>query len=155
MFNKIAARFEVFKFFTNIILTKKNISTSEKNNILDYLLSWIDLHISIYITDRMLLVHIISIKNYSCKHMDLIKYGISIDLLNKMKDQYNMDNTFSSQQHLDFCNLRYPKTWWSNNSCWIHTLRFYCISNWLHIVWTKIHILSFKNQISRSCKINQ
>ena len=34
--------------------------------------------------------------------MDLIKYGISIDLLNKMKDQYNMDNTFSSKQHLDF-----------------------------------------------------
>ena len=62
----------------------------------------------IYLTDRMLLV--ISIKNYTCKHMDLIKYGISIDLLDKMKDQYNMDNTFSSKQHLDFCNLRYPKT---------------------------------------------
>ena len=109
----------------------------------------------IYLTDRMLLVHIISIKNCTCKHMDLIKYGISIDLLNKMKDQYNMDNTFSSKQHLDFCNLRYPKTWLSNNSCWIQTLSFYCISNWLHIVWTKMHILSFKNQISRSCKINQ
>ena len=152
MFNKIAARFEEIKFFTNIILTKQNISTSEKNNILDYLLSWIALAY-IYLTECCW--HIISMKNYTCKHMDLIKYGISIDLLNKMKDQYNMDNTFSSKQHLDFCNLRYPKTWLSNNSCWIHTLCFYCISNWLHIVWTKMHILSFKNQISRSCKINK